>query len=224
MKKILGGALAATAVGLSAAYGIAQSGTISFAADVPHSDSVTGLIAWVREQSIDQASSDIEIPENLSESGRIRNGAGNYNAMCVQCHLSPGVENSEIRVGLYPIPPNLTIARNTTDDQRSAARNFWIIKHGIKGSGMPAWSKGGMDDSTIWDLVAFLQQAPQLSKSDYEQLVATSAGHAHGGLEADAHQHVQTEMHDAAAHPEQTASSANNAHRSHEHAHGEHQH
>jgi mono/diheme cytochrome c family protein len=53
--------------------------------------------------------------------------------------------------GLYPAPPNLTI---TTVD---AAHAFWVIKHGIKASGMPAWGKS-MEDAYIWNMAAFLQQ------------------------------------------------------------------
>jgi len=104
--------------------------------------------------------------------------------MCANCHLSPGVENTEIRQGLYPIPPNLALKRDhATQSDSMAARQFWIIKHGIKASGMPAWSKGGMDDQAIWDLTAFLNVLPNLSSEQYRQHVAASDGHSHAGMD-----------------------------------------
>src|SRR3546814_1099025 len=54
-------------------------------------------------------------------------------AMCTGCHLAPGMSETEMSRGLYPAPPDLT---KTTVE---AAEAFWVIKHGIKASGMPAW-------------------------------------------------------------------------------------
>ena len=106
----------------------------------------------------------------------------NYDAMCVNCHLSPGVKDSEIRNGLYPTPPNLAGATESTHSSQSDARRFWIIKHGIKASGMPAWSKGGMNDEAIWDLTAFLKALPSLTPETYRRQVEASEGHSHEGL------------------------------------------
>ena len=72
--------------------------------------------------------------------------------MCVGCHLAPGIENSEIRVGLYPKPPVLSEARGL-----NPGNAFWIIKHGIKMSAMPAWG-ATHDDDSIWAMVAFVQE------------------------------------------------------------------
>jgi len=89
---------------------------------------------------------------------------GPYAALCVACHLAPGVTKSDIRTGLYPHPPNLA-----QEDTRGAQRAFWTIKHGIKMSAMPAWGKT-LDDTAIWDLVAFLQKLPALSPAAYGRL------------------------------------------------------
>ncbi|MCY1560344.1 hypothetical protein D9M68_974700 [compost metagenome] len=68
------------------------------------------------------------------------------------------------------------------------AAAFWVIRHGIKATGMPAWGKS-VGDEHIWGLVAFLQRLPQLDADGYRQLVASSAGHQHGGGENPAHGH-----------------------------------
>jgi hypothetical protein len=117
--------------------------------------------------------------------------------MCVGCHLAPGGGDSEIGQGLSPSPPDLTHqAAGTAPDERADARRFWIIKHGIKASGMPAWSKGGMDDEAIWDLTALIKALPAMSAQDYRQQVEASAGHSHSGVE----HHAEHDKH-APPHP-----------------------
>jgi mono/diheme cytochrome c family protein len=199
MKKILLGALGVFAIGSATSLGLLQAGVIDVAADNPHSSVVHRLIEWAREKSIARRIVDIVPPADLSDAGRIRRGAGNYNAMCVNCHLSPGVEDSEIRKGLYPTPANLAKPAETND-----ARRFWIVKHGIKASGMPAWSKGGMEDESIWDLTAFLKVMPNLSPEEYRRQVEVSGGHSHGGVEEHGAEHlhdVKPHTHKHGAHP-----------------------
>lgn len=160
---------------------LVRSGAIDIAADSPHHPLVHDLITWVREQSISRHARNIEPPPDLADAERIRRGAGNYEAMCSNCHLAPGIDDTEIRKGLYPQPPDLTKPQPDPSD----ARRFWIIRHGIKASGMPAWQKGGMDDAAIWDLTAFLKALPAMTAAQYRQQVAASDGHNHGGIAAE---------------------------------------
>ena len=108
MKQFLLGAASVIGLGALAGFGYIENGRLDFAADSAHSDGVTKLIAWAREQSVTKQATDIVPPTDLANAERIRRGAGNYEAMCVGCHLSPGAEDSEIRKGLYPVPPNLS--------------------------------------------------------------------------------------------------------------------
>lgn len=165
---------------------VVMGGLLDVGADSPHSAFVYRLIDAARVHAIARRAERITPPHDLDAAERIRRGAGNYDAMCVSCHLSPGVEESEIRRGLYPQPPALA---QPSAAQTDARQRFWIIKHGIKGSGMPAWSKGGMSDADIWDLVAFLGRLPTLSSAAYQTLVASSAGHSHRGHTHDSHVH-----------------------------------
>jgi hypothetical protein len=80
----------------------------------------------------------------------------------------------KIYKGLYPRPPDLTKVV-----QSDAARAFWIIKHGLKATGMPAWGKS-MEDEYIWDMVAFLRKLPVLTAEQYADEVQASGGHSHG--------------------------------------------
>jgi hypothetical protein len=69
-----------------------------------------------RDRSIEVRARDIEVP-NLKDETLIRAGAGNYNAMCIGCHLAPGVDKTELSQALYPAPPNL--AKIGSSDPRS---------------------------------------------------------------------------------------------------------
>ena len=175
-----------------------MAGIVDVGADTPQSSFTYQALTFARERAIASRTGDIQVPADLADPERVRRGAGNYAAMCVNCHLSPEAPDSEIRKGLYPTPPNLS-EKPTSPPSRDAARDFWIIKHGIKASGMPAWGKS-MSDPYIWGMVAFLERLPQLDAAQYRALVAQSEGHQHGGGEPDMHDHSsQHSGHDAPA-------------------------
>jgi len=151
-------------------------GVYNVAADDPHWPITYRVMETLRERSIETRSATIDVP-SLNDEDLIRRGAGNYNSMCVGCHLSPGDSDTELSLGLYPTPP--TWSELGTVEPREA---FWIIKHGIKMSGMPAWGKS-MEDRHIWGMVALMQQFPRMTAAQYKALVAASPGHSHGGGE-----------------------------------------
>ena len=177
--------VALAVIGVLAGAGFVYSGVYEIGADEPHWPATSWLIKTLRDRSIAARSRGIEVPPDLDSTERVRRGAGNYDAMCTGCHLKPGMDDSEIRKGLHPQPPDLAKAATGAD----AARQFWVIKHGIKMTAMPAWSAGGVDDDTIWDMVALLQKLPALSGNDYAALVAASEGHTHTGKHVHDHLH-----------------------------------
>jgi mono/diheme cytochrome c family protein len=142
------------------------SGIYNVGADDPHTKPVFTMMQMLRDRSIQARAASLTVP-NLDDAQLISKGAGQYAAMCTECHLTPGAEDSEIRPGLYPQPPNLSQVRV----EPKAA--FWIIKHGIKMSAMPAWG-GSHDDATIWSMVAFLQKLPGMTPDEYKDIVANA--------------------------------------------------
>ncbi|MES2408127.1 MAG: cytochrome c [Pseudomonadota bacterium] len=141
------------------------SGVYNPGADSPHWKITYDLMQASRERSIEHHAAAIIVPSNLNDSQVILKGAGQYAAMCTTCHLAPGKADSELRPGLYPQPPNLS---KVSVDPREA---FWVIKHGLKMSAMPAWG-GSHDDATIWSMVAFLQKLPSMTPQQYKDIVA----------------------------------------------------
>jgi mono/diheme cytochrome c family protein len=162
---VIAATLAAIAIG---GVGFVCSGVYNIGADDHHTKIVSAIIQQLRERSIAVRARAID-PPNLEDPTRIGAGAERYAALCVGCHLAPGLTKSEIRTGLYPHPPNLA-----QEETRDAPRAFWAVKHGIKMSAMPAWGKT-LDDAAVWDLVAFLRQMPSMSPETYQRL---SNGHS----------------------------------------------
>lgn len=194
--KLLSTVLLLTLVAIAGAAIYIYQGWFEIAADVPHSAMVLRLMQQTRDRAIAARATNITVPA-LDEPERIAKGARDYSEMCTGCHLAPGNKESELRQGLYPQPPDLTRRVKATP-----AQMFWVIKHGIKMSAMPAWGPTH-DDERIWNMVAFLRQLPALTPEQYEKL-------------AGAHEHAGHHHHGHAPSSEASHASAQHAHRQHD--------
>ena len=96
--------------------------------------------------------------------------------------------SKELRDGLNPKPPDLTREAG----KREPAQRFWIVKHGLKMTGMPAWGRTH-DDANLWSIVAFLERLPLLDTAGYRALLASSKAHGDHG-------HHDNEHRDGAEH------------------------
>lgn len=163
---------------VGAAWLLIYAGAYNIAADAPHTGPVYWLLKSVRERSIAVRARGIALPSDLGDQKRIAAGADLYNEMCTSCHLGTGLGRTEISQGLYPRAPEL--ARGVPI---SPAEEFWVIKHGIKMTAMPAWGPTH-NDALIWDMVAFLQKLPKLTPAQYQALVK-SAPEDHGKMMRD---------------------------------------
>lgn len=145
-------------------------GLYDVAADAPHSALMRNIIVYARERSIESRAGSLQVPP-LTDPKMIADGASDYDEMCTNCHLAPGMADNEMRPGLNPAPPLLFKA-----PKDEPAEQFWVIKHGIKMTAMPAWGVTH-SDSEIWNIVAFLQKLPTLSPAQYRTLTQAAAGH-----------------------------------------------
>ena len=193
------GAVAIVAAAGGAAF--AWSGGYDVAADTPHNPLVFRALDAARKRSIQAQSRDIKVPD-LESAAMIAEGAEHYSAMCTGCHLAPGVDDTEIRPGLYPQPPKLAEVGS-----REPRETFWVIKHGIKMSGMPAWGTTH-DDAAIWNMVAFVRKLPDLSSEQYRAMTKDAVG------DDEEHEHAHEHHHDAAGDEPQPAHE-----HEHDHAH-----
>jgi len=207
------------------AIGMAFSGLYDVSASSPHSGPVTWLLSTTSHASIERHSSGIEVPD-LDNASLARAGINDFDAMCKGCHGAPGQEPEAMGQGLNPPPPDLS----ESAAEMQAAELFWVTKHGIKMTGMPAWG-ATHDDDALWPVVAFMTTLPDLDADGYQSLLASANGmghhgggdgngsHDHGGAKpagaSDSHEHDES-PHQETVHPDAADSGA--------HGHGTHGH
>lgn len=165
---------AAVVLTAAAAAGFVYSGIYDVAADRPHAPFTRWLLQVVMERSVEVRAAELRVPGDLDDPARIRRGAVHYAQMCAGCHLAPGAAGSELRDGMNPRPPKLA----ATAAQAPPREMFWVIKHGVRMTGMPAWGKTH-DDAAIWDLVAFIRQLPVMTPAQYQTLSVNDAHDVH---------------------------------------------
>ncbi len=107
----------------------------------------------------------IEVPA-LDDPGMVIKGATHYDLGCYPCHGKPSLHNPRIALKMTPNPPYLPPIIHEWDPQEL----FYIVKHGVKFTGMPAWPSQQRDDE-VWAMVAFLQKFPELTEREYDRLV-----------------------------------------------------
>jgi cytochrome c553 len=142
----------------------AWSGVLNVAASSGHWRITDWFLHWVMQNSVRTQSMFVETPD-LSTPGLVHRGAGHYETGCAPCHGSPSEPQNLSVVQATPPPPTL----NHVNDKWEPKHLFWIVKHGIKFTGMPAWAALQRDDE-IWAMVAFLREQPAMSAERYREL------------------------------------------------------
>ncbi|MDX1632991.1 MAG: c-type cytochrome, partial [Thermoanaerobaculia bacterium] len=160
-------------------------GAIDVGATHSHLPGVHWFLETTQQRSVASRAAEIEPPGDLESPERVDRGLASYHQMCVGCHGAPGVEPGWMGQGLNPDPPELWRESERELTGAQAARDYWVIEHGIRMTGMPALAPTH-DEEEIWDLVAFVQQLPQMKPSSYASAGARTglsleSGHEHPG-------------------------------------------
>ena len=157
---VLGGlaALAATAAG---ALLFSQSGLFNVAASQPHSNFVEWITHETMIHSVRARARHIAAPSQVS-AAQVVAGFCAYEAHCVMCHGASAVGRQPWVDTMTPDPPYLLDAPR----RWTAPQLFWIVKHGIKMTGMPAW-QSQLSDAEVWNVVAFLEATNRLPSNTY---------------------------------------------------------
>ena len=183
MKAIIATVLVVLVVETAAAASLIYSGLFNVAATDPHWSLTYAILESTRVRSVKVQAAGLKVPDDLADHKRVVEGTSHFAEHCSACHSAPGVEAGDVAKGMYPRPPPLADAAK----QWSPSQMFWIIRNGIKMSGMPAWPDHS--DQDIWNIVAFLGQLPNLSEQGYGDLIKESiqsGGHKpHGSEPAD---------------------------------------
>lgn len=151
------------------------SGLYNIAASTPHFGPVAWLFHTTKHSSIERRADEGEAPESFSEE-QVRQGAREFAETCVHCHGGPGVERTDWAKGLLPPPPDL----EHSAEHWGPAELAWIVEHGIKMTGMPAFGQTHGEEE-IWAVVAFLEQLPGMTPERFQQLGGQSRQSAAAG-------------------------------------------
>jgi cytochrome c553 len=151
---------------------IAWSGLYNVAASRGHTAAFRWLLTMGMENSVRTRTrfESFSPPPQTARRNLVTLGAGHFEGVCAPCHGAPGSPASVVFANLLPEPPSLSQKVGNWNERQLA----WIVKHGLKYTGMPAWTSQSRDDE-IWSVVAFLRELPRLDAESYAALVHGNA-------------------------------------------------
>jgi mono/diheme cytochrome c family protein len=95
-------------------------------------------------------------------------GRAHFADHCAGCHDNDGSGATEMGQNLYPKPPDL---RKEVTQRLSDGEIFFIIKEGVRLTGMPAWGDAaGRDDQETWKLVHFIRHLTAITPQELEEM------------------------------------------------------
>lgn len=170
----LGGGIL-VALGLTLALAVPLSGVLTVAGTDQHTAPVRWFLHKTMEQSIRHHARTVVVPPdiNLQDPALAQRGFGHYSVACTPCHGAPGVKPAPWMV-INPEAPLLTQTAVKWND----AELYWIIKHGIKMTGMPALGPTHRDEH-LWAIAALVRQLPTLSDEEYQAMASRHAAGQH---------------------------------------------
>ena len=156
MKKFLLGVVVSPLVLALGAFLYLKMGYFNMRADIEPSRVEARWAMSFRDASVDRRAPDVKSPvaaspENLLEGMKL------YQDNCALCHGAPESSNEELVPLFYPRPPNFIKEAPDMPEYQ----NFYIIRHGVRWTGMPAW-RGVLSDEDCWKLATFLAQMKEL--------------------------------------------------------------
>jgi mono/diheme cytochrome c family protein len=96
---------------------------------------------------------------------------------CASCHGNDGRGDTPMGRGMFPKAPDMSAA-GTQD--LSDGELAYIIRNGIRLTGMPGWGEAGTPPSDAdWELVHFIRHLPQITPEELEQMKAMNPISAH---------------------------------------------
>ena len=152
------------AVGLLGGLLFAWSGLLNVGASTGHWAITDWFLHYAMRKSVETHAGGIAAPP-LDDPALVHRGAGHYASGCAPCHGAPGQPRSAIALAMTPPPPFLP--EKIPEWQPNEL--FWIVRHGVKFTGMPAWAALARTDE-VWAMTAFLLQLPDMQPDAYRAL------------------------------------------------------
>jgi hypothetical protein len=160
---LIGAGIALVVIVPLGVFAFVKSGVYNVAASHPH----TKLTEWITHETMIHSArrhaGSIEAPRIFS-TRQVVAGFCAYEMHCVACHGAAAVAREQWVAGMEPSPPYLLDATS----KWTPSELFWIVKNGIKMTGMPSW-RDSMSDAQVWEVVAWLEASRRLPPRTYVQ-------------------------------------------------------
>jgi mono/diheme cytochrome c family protein len=132
----------------------------------------------LRHLSIPAAERGLKNPLPLTDEN-LADGRAHFADHCAVCHGNDGRGETEMGKGLYPKAPNM---RDHDTQEMSDGEIFYIIKNGVRFTGMPAWGDpdSRAEDEENWQLVHFIRHIPRMTPQEIQEIEKLNPkGHEH---------------------------------------------
>lgn len=155
MRRILLGAALTIVTAMIIGLVVFRLGLIAVSADGTHSKLEGRVMPVILHAAVAREAAGERSSTSITDESR-QTAKRNYLAMCSTCHGSLNGKPSDYGQSFYPPAPGLSRQVNEYKDSEL----FWIIKHGIRNTGMPSWS-GSLSDEEIWQIALMLKSPDQ---------------------------------------------------------------
>ena len=173
MKNFVLGMLCAVLISIGIACFLAWRGSIDFGADHPPSPAEAAIAMRAVDLWSEGNSRGLQNPLPATDANIIE-GATLYLNHCAGCHGIPSNPDSNFQQSFYPPAPGFF--RQMPDMTDSST--FYVMKRGIRWTGMPAWDRT-LTDTQIWRIVLFfdnMHKLPPAAQKVFEPDVSKTTG------------------------------------------------
>jgi mono/diheme cytochrome c family protein len=173
MRPFLVGLLSGVVVLTLGAFCYVRFGFVDPGADGPVSELEEGIAMPSLDASVARHAANTKNPIDFND-GNLIAGMKVYQADCASCHGDVNQSQSRLAQALYPRAPQFV--EDPPDMPEN--HNFYIIQHGIRMSGMPAWSQL-LTEQQMWEVTTFLchmHELPPAVSKEWRIVAASPAG------------------------------------------------
>ncbi len=156
MQKFFLGFVTALVVVLGAGFLCVRLGLMDPRADIPVNSMERSMAMPSLDAAVDRRAPEVQNPVQPTDAN-LTAGMNVYQTNCASCHGDVDRSRGMFADSFYPRAPQfLEDAPDMPENQ-----NFYIIQHGIRLSGMPAW-KPILSEQQMWQVTAFLNHMDKL--------------------------------------------------------------
>src|SRR5438067_4205466 len=156
MGKFIGGIVFTLLVIAIGGYIVLKFGMVNIGADQTPSPMERRVAGTALDAYLDKHAEDLKNPIEASDANLLE-GMHLYHDNCEGCHGGPKETDAKFGGAFNPhVPQFMKRAPDMPDNQ-----NFYVTKHGVRLTGMPAWGKLFSDDQ-LWKVTTFLSHMDKL--------------------------------------------------------------